>query len=477
MRAWPVILAAALALLPAAAARAGEGPGEAGEELPGPVYLLEAIEIEGNTKTSDATILFFVHIEEGETFSPDDGRLGKSQVHLLATGYFSEVELSLEKGSERGYVVLVIRVVERSTFVFRDLVLGFSDVTSYGGLSVADYNFLGRGINLGGGLVLGDPHVGVDLRFRHPFIFRSRFSFGLGAYWLQGDDYMGYNDVHAFWPGLSDPQTRFARVSTLRRGGMLNLDFELVPQLNLGLEYRFEVVDATLPIAASHQVGGETEPIDFGLLPGRSFISSISGIIEYDSRNDPFLPSRGLRLALTAEFSSPIIGSSYSFTKFVFNYDQLFVLPWKHSLRLSFMAGIIAGRAPFFERFYIGDLSDFLAERVLGMAFEHRRSPNLFDTSIKDMRYEDIAAKLEFEYVISLYRHVKGVYGVDFFFSFGLFTLARSKDLRLSRGKYEEVSPFPLDLTSDIGFRMDTGIGYFEISLSNLVGLVPLRGP
>lgn len=477
MRLHLLLLALATVLAPAAGALAADADDEDQHESPGPVYVLEKIEIEGNHKTADTTILFFVHLKEGQTFSPGDGRLEKSKYTLLATGYFSEVELTLKKGSERGLVILVISVVERSTFVFRDLVLGFSDITAYGGLSVADYNFLGRGINLGGSLVVGDPHLGIDLHFKHPFIFRSRFSFGLGGYWLSGNDYMGYDDVLAVWPGLADPQTRFARVSYLRRGGRLSLDFELVPQLSLGLTVRFEVVDSTLPVAASHSRGNATEPIDFGLLPGRSFISSIAGVIGYDSRNDPFLPKRGLKLALSAEFSSPIIGSSYSYTKFVFTYDQLFRLPWKHSIRLSFLAGIIAGHAPFFERFYIGDLSDFISRRVLGMAFEHRRSPNALHTSIKDMRYEDIAAKLSFEYVISLYSHKKGVYGVDFFVSFGLLTLARAKDLRMSRDAYEDVSPFPLDLTTNVGFRMDTGVGYFEISLSNLLGLVPLKGP
>jgi outer membrane protein assembly factor BamA len=460
-------------------AAGGEEDLEAGEhdDLPGPVYTLEKIVVEGNSKTSDGTILFFVLVEEGETFEPDDGRLENTKYQLLATGYFSDVDLELEKGSERGLVVLVITVVERSTFVLRDLVLGFSDLTAYGGLSAADYNFLGRGIDLGGSLVVGDPHLGVDLRFKHPFIFRSRFSLGLGGWWLSGNDYMGYDSVVSVTKGLSDPQTRFARVGYLRRGGSLSLGFELVPQLSLGLEYRFEAVEASLPVAASHKRGGVTEPIDFGLLPGRSFISSITGVISYDSRNDPFLPTSGLMMSLTAEFSSPIIGSSYSFTKFVFTYDQLFRFPFKHSLRLSFLAGIVAGHAPFFERFYIGDFSDFIARRVLGMAFEHRRSPNFLHTSIKDARYEDIAAKLSVEYIVTLYRHKKGVYGVDFFLSAGLFVLARAKDLRLARETYENVFPYPLDLTANIGFRMDTGIGYFEISLANLLGLVPLEGP
>jgi len=483
MRAPAVLLASALAAgIPALAGAGAKTENEAGEDVkgedqPGPVYFLEKIEIKGNHKTSRSTILFFVHIKRGQTFSPDDERIEKSRYALLASGYFSEVDLSLAKGSEKGRVVLVITVVERSTLVLRDVVIGVSDLMTYGGLSVADYNFLGRGINLGGSLVVGDPHLGIDLRFRHPFIFKSRFSFGLGGYWLSGNDYMGYDNVHAVSPGITDPRTRFARVSYLRRGGNLDLDFELVPQLSLGLELRFEAVDSSFPIAASHTRGGVTEPIDFGLLPGRSFLASISGIIAYDSRNDPFLPTSGLRIALSTEFSSPIIGSSYSFTKFIFTYDQFFRLPWGHSLGLSFLAGFIAGHAPFFERFYIGDFSDFIANRVLEMAFEHRRSPNLLGTSIKDARYEDIAAKLAFEYVIPLYRHRKGIYGVDFFFSFGLFTLARAKDLKLARDTYENVAPVPIDLTTNLGFRMDTGIGYFEISLANLLGLVPLRGP
>ena len=128
MRTLQMLLALALLLAPRGAA--GADGTEPEEELQGPVYVLESIEIRGNQKTSDATVLFFVQMTEGESFSPGDGRLEKTKYSLLATGYFSDVDLSLEKGSERGDVVLVITLVERSTFVFRDLVLGFSDITA-----------------------------------------------------------------------------------------------------------------------------------------------------------------------------------------------------------------------------------------------------------------------------------------------------------------------------------------------------------
>ncbi len=447
--------------------------GEAGPA--GPLYVLEKIVIEGNRKTTDSTILFFMHIEVGETFSPQDAALEMDRYTLLATGWFSEVDFSLEKGSEHGHVVLVIEVVERSTLVIRDLALGVTHITPYGGISVADYNFLGRGLSLGGGVVVGSPHMGFDLSFTHPFIFHSRFSVGLRLLWIQGVDWLGFDDVVAVWPGAADPLS-IAKVTYMRRGGVLGLGFDILPQFSLGLRYRFEVVDASMPVAASNQRNGMTETIDFGLLPGRSFLSTISGVFEYDSRDDPFLPSRGLKVAFSAEISTPLLGSAYSFTKFEVGYDHLFRLPWKHVLNLTFFAGLIAGHAPFFERFYLGDFTDFIPDRVMGMAFDHRQSPNVFSTSISAMRYEDIAAKLALSYAIPLYRSQSGVYGVDFFFSFGLYTLARAKDLHISGEGRQQVSAFPLDLTADLGFRVDTVAGYFEFSLANMMALVPLKG-
>lgn len=441
----------------------------------GPMYVLEDIELEGNHKTADSTILFFVDLDVGETFSPHDERLEKNRYTLLATGWFSSVEFSLKKGELRDHVILVIRVQERSTFVIRDLTAGITHITPFGGISVADYNFLGRGINLGGGVVVGSPHLGFDLRFTHPFIFHSRFSLGLQAYYLKGNDWMGFDDVVAVWPGSEDPLS-VARVGYVRRGGVLSLGFDIIPQFSLGLLYRLEVVDGSMPVAASHRRNGMTEAIDFGLLSGRSFISTITGLFEYDSRNEPFLPSKGLRITLSAEISSPLFGSSYSFTKFTAEYNHYFRLPWKHVLKVNVFAGLIAGDAPFFERFYLGDFTDFIPGRVMGMAFDHRQSPNVFNTSIESMRYEDIAARLELEYAVPLYRSDSGVYGVDFFFSFGLFSLARARDLHLTGEGQQEKSPFPIDLTSNIGFRVDTVAGYFELSLANIMGLVPLKG-
>ena len=445
-------------------------------EAPGPVYTLEGIRVEGNRKTSRTTILFFVSMKVGEIFEPGDPRLEKSRYALLATGWFGSVDFSLEKGTEKGRAVLVIRIAERSTLVIRNFALGFTKMTPFVGLALADHNFLGRGINLGGGFVVGDPHFGVNLHFLHPFVLGSRFSLGLSVWWLSGNDYMGNRDILAYWPGATDPETRFAEVSYVRRGGIFSLAFDIASELSLSLGLRFEVLDASLPAVATHVRLGQREPIEFGLLDGRSYLTAISAALDYDSRDDPFLPSRGIKLSFTADLSSSILGSSYSYAKLVFSYDHHIKLPWKHVLRLSCMAGLVTGNAPFFEQFYVGDFTDFIPDRVMGMAFDHRRSPNLLRTVIPAMRYEDIAARLSVEYVIGLLRGQKGVIGLDFFVSVGIFTLASAGDIHSAANSETEKTPFPLDLTTNFGFRVVTTVGFFEFSLSNLIGLVPLGG-
>jgi outer membrane protein insertion porin family len=394
---------------------------------------------------------------------------------MLATGWFSDVVFKLEKGSKKGLVVLKISVDERSTLLISNLVLGVSKVTTYGGLEVSEYNFLGRGLMLSGSFVLGDPYRGYRAEFFDPSLFNSAFAAGLAVYYTSGIDYLGYDNVVAIYPDSETSSTNPARIDFTRIGGSLTGAATIFKTLTLTLKYRFEYIDATLPIAASHTRRGVTEPLDFGLMSGTSYISTLSAFLTYDSRNDPFLPDKGIYLNIGIELSNSIFGSTYNYSKYTLAFDYFTKLPWNHVIRLGFLGGLITGEAPLFERFYLGDLSDFIPDRVLGMAFDMRRSFNLLKTSINAMRYENIATKLYAEYIIPLYRKKRIIYGIDFFFSLGLFLLASADDFRTPPEGFEDVSPVPLDLTANMGFRLDTGAGFFEISVGTLLGLIPIE--
>ena len=161
--AGPVVaLALAFALASAPAVAAAEQAREAKETSPlTPAYLIESIEIKGNAKTWDYVIRRALLVHPGERLSVDDPRFELSRFRVLSLGYFSEVRLKLKKGSSRGKVILVVQVVERGTIILTELFLGTSEATDFwGGLGLAEHNFLGRGISVEAAFVLGaDPEV------------------------------------------------------------------------------------------------------------------------------------------------------------------------------------------------------------------------------------------------------------------------------------------------------------------------------
>jgi hypothetical protein len=176
-------------------------------------------------------------------------------------------------------------------------------------------------------------------------------------------------------------------------------------------------------------------------------------------------------------FALPPLGSSYDYERFDLTIARWWQLPWKqHVLKLHFFGGAITGRAPFFERYYVGDFSDLLPARELGTNFDRRPPPNFLGTDIVEVRYGDYAAELGAEYRIPLYRGTRSVYGIDFFGSGGFYGVAGHRDLVSPPSGYSGAALVPIDLTFNLGFRMDTSYGGFSFAFSNLLGFVPVRG-
>ena len=146
--------------------------------------------------------------------------------------------------------------------------------------------------------------------------------------------------------------------------------------------------------------------------------------------------------------------------------------------RLTLDYGAITGNAPLFEKFYIGDFTDLLPDRVLDLNFDRRNAPNYLNTDIVEVRYGDYALKLQGEYRVPLYRGHRSVYGIDLFGALGVYGVASHRDLTEPPRGYEGFRKVPIDLTFNFGLRIDTSAGGFVFAFSNLVGLFPVRsGP
>jgi len=432
----------------------------------GPRYVIEAVRIAGNRKTETSLIvgeLAVMGLTPGASVDASDARVEAARYRLLSLGYFLDVHLSVARGSKRGAVVLVVNVEERGTLVINELFPATSEATLFwGGADVSEMNFLGRGINLGAGFVIStkplvpDAHAGLGLRLH------------VGVPPLGGPNGVGlsvtglYNDGSEFYRTSgadSDPDPgRFIATRVRRIGGVLTAGKMFPHNLHVTASVREEAVSATLP--AQYLPGGTQPQIDFMVQNGESRVGTIAAGLDYDTRSDPVLPRSGMRVALSVEAGTSLLGSSYSYVKTVFDGSFYVKMPHGHALGFHLFGGSIEGNAPYFDRFFIGDLDLLLPRRALGINFSTQPAPNFLGTSIASQRYDNYAGRLLIEYAIPIWRHHGWVYGGDAFVAFGVLGMASDEDMLKSP---------PIDLTGDFGIRLDTYVGVFTISIANVL--------
>jgi outer membrane protein insertion porin family len=456
------------------------GPGKVGLR-----YVLEGIEIRGNTTTLARVIHRFVPFSAGDTLDVDDKELLLTRFRLLGTGFFRDVQLSLRRGTKRGYVVLQVDVVERNTIVINDVWLGVATdaepngrarpLTAYGGIDVSETNLAGTGVALGGAIALADRQLALRTRVSDSDFVRSGWAAEAQLLYNNAKDFFGHRDVLVDDPTQLVAQD-YAVVGYQRFGGLVGMGHEVGSvATRLFFDYRLEKIDASLPRAASHLRGLDVEPIDFGLRPGSSVLSTLSATLVHDTRDEAFLPTRGWHLLALAEASLTPIGSDYPYAKLVLRGSRWIPMPWDHVLRIEGIFGSVFGDAPLYEKFYVGDYTDLRPHRALDLAFDRRAAPNFLNTSIAEVRYGEYAVRLNAEYRIPIYRGRKSIYGVDFFGSAGTYAVANARDITTPARGYSGFSKVPIDLTFNIGLKIDTVAGGFSLGIANVLGFVPIR--
>jgi hypothetical protein len=439
----------------------------------GPRYVIEEIVVRGNRRTKPALILAELGLAPGDAVVASDPRVEAARFRLLALGHFVDARLSVERGKQRGGVVLVVEVEERGALVINELYPSTSSATAFwGGADVSDTNFLGRGVNLGAGFVVSTKPIvlnaerGLGLRLHGAIPERQ----GPGGLALAATAL--YNDGSEFYrfsgtDGDPDPG-RFTAANTRRVGGVVGVSRTVTRAVRAGLDARGEAVDARLPPPAQRVrtfPDGSTAPIDFEVREGESRVLTLAATLDYDTRTDPVLPRGGARVVGTVEAGGPFTASSYTFAKALAQASLYMKMPRGHALGVHLLGGAIVGDAPYFDQFFIGDLNLLLPRRALGMNFSTQPSRNLLDTSIAGHRYDEYAARVLVEYAIPVWRRRGIVYGGDFFAAVGLLGLAGPGDFSPPGGL--TWSKVPVDLTGDVGLRLDTYVGIFTISIAN----------
>jgi outer membrane protein assembly factor BamA len=446
-------------------------------------YFLEGVEVRGNTTTLSRVVLRYVPFHAGDTVDVDDKELELTRFRLLGTGFFRDVQLSIRRGSRRGSAILVVSVAERNTIILNDVWLGLATdanssgqirpITAYGGLDAAETNLAGTGITLGGAIAFAENQLGLRARFADPEFLHSEWTLEAQLLYNSARDFFGNGTVRV---ATSSSPVDYAVLPYQRFGGVVGAGHDLGVSTRLFLDYRLEGVDATVPLAASDQRGTEVEPIDFQIINGTSILSTLRATLVHDTRDEPFSPTRGSLLSLVGDASLAPLGSDYPYFKLQAHGSRWFRLPWGHVLELDGFVGTVFGTAPMFEKFFVGDLSDLLPDRILDLAFDRRVAPNFLSTDIVLVRYGQYAAKLNAEYRMPVYRGRRSIYGVDLFGSFGVYGLANPADLVNPAPGYTGFALVPIDLTMNLGVRIETSAGGITFGLSNFLPFIQGRG-
>ena len=449
------------------------------------VKLVE-LRVLGNEQVAAARVLQLLAAEDlavGVVLRwPDDPRVTRARGRLLATEAFERVVLRLRPVPGDGtHARLEIEVEERPSLEVTDLYLGTSRMTPFhGGFQVLERSFLGRAIRIGGGLVWGTLPRQIPQSRRQqamrvfieaPRLRGSRFGVG-GTFYVHSA-----SEPYRVAGSADDPDPRlFRTVDYGRVGGLLGTSFAVTPSLMLGVDYRAERVNAMLPTDPTWlRPEGVSEPVDLDLQRGVHLLTSANFGLNYDGREEAARLGKGARVALELQLSSPLVASRYEYMKLVAGGAYTFRLPWKHWITPSLVAGQIAGRAPRFERFYAGDLSEWTPGRELGLIYSTRGPIDVFGTGVDRRLFGSLFARIDLEYVWPLFsgNRVRGIKGGALFWSTGIFTFAGDAGERKARRALGEPVA-PIGFNANFGLRLETVIGAVDLSVGNVLRRTPL---
>lgn len=301
----------------------------------GDQYRLGRIEFTGNKTTRDKVLRREMQLYEGDILDMESFRKGLFKVTQL--GYFKiEEDPDFRVNSEKKTVDVQVKGQDtnRNEVQFG---AGYSQLDGlFGQFQFSTRNLLGRGDSLSVQFQRGNRSNFFDLSFGEPWFLDQRMSIGAAIF----NRTLSYSDVDQRTKGL-------------------NLSYGLSLGLFDGLSLFYGFTDTK----SRYQVfppppppGGPVPPTAFADYLGKT--SAITPGYRYDSRNDPFDPSRGKRHGLSVTFAGGALGGDFSYIKAVGNTTFYIPTGRKTNAALNIEGGIVRPYGgtgiPIFERFRIG---------------------------------------------------------------------------------------------------------------------------
>ncbi len=284
------------------------------------------------------------------------GAIRNSVLKVNQLGYFKlneEDPVDIQTDSDNKKVNLVFKGAEsdRTELQFGG---GWSEFDGFfGQFSIQTKNFLGRGEQVGVSVQSGKVRNYFDLSYYIPWFLDKPQSIGIRAF-NQNYDY-----------GLLSSEERFLRDS---KGAVLTYgrNFKLFQSASISFN-RSNYRDQTTSVVP-FPVEGQTaepppapQPGDLVTTTTRINNSSLRPAWVFDSRDNPFEPTRGTKMQVSAEYAGGFLGGDNYFIRPEVSFSlfrPFATYPTKTVIAVNAEAGLISPfgghEVPIFERYYLG---------------------------------------------------------------------------------------------------------------------------
>ena len=287
------------------------------------------IDISGNTKTRDKVIRRELKVIEGQRYSK--ANLERSVGDLQRLDFFETAEVDTRKGKTADKMDVTVRVKEKPTrYISAGAGYSSADEVFFQG-QIAERNLFGRGQNLQFSAQLGTVSNTFSLKFTEPWLFDIPLSMSIEGYnWSR--DYDDYDKTS--W------------------GGRLAFGYPLWDYTRLYLAYIYDDADISNVASDAAQVIKDQE--------GKLVTSAVSSTLRRDSKDHPFLTTRGSDNSITLDYAGGPLGGDAGYIKGEVNSSWYFPLFWECVGFLHGKTGYImrsGGEEPIYERFYLGGIN------------------------------------------------------------------------------------------------------------------------
>lgn len=285
------------------------------EVVESPKVFVERIDIVGNIHTLDRVIRREIRIAEGDAYNASKEKDSRRNIREL--GFFQNVDINHERGSDPEKTVMKVEVSEKST---GSLSVGGGYSTMDGLLARVQYNqsnLMGRGQDLRSEFWLAKYNKVADISFTEPYFLNKRLAATIGLF--HSHQNRGYGHLSLY--------------DQSKQGGMVGFGYHITESLVQSVRYSLhEDKISHVPSSASSYIKNQV---------GRKISSCVGQTLTYDKRDSRIDTTKGYYLSLSNEFAG--LGGQIHYLKNILEGAYYYPLTDDWILSLHGTGGTILG--------------------------------------------------------------------------------------------------------------------------------------